>query len=355
MGRPSRASTGRAVAVLIGVVALTVSLVGAKAPAAGVGSGVDAQAAKERIRDRTPAPGLLVRVPGLRRQHLWCRGWSPAGRPTVVVIAGAGDFSLTWRGVQSRLAPDARVCTYDRAGLGWSSSSPQPRTGRVVVAELRRLLAAADVRGPLVMVGHSMGGIYARMFAARHLRRVRALVLVDPGDERLDVRISAQARAALGQGIAAAAQAQRDGARICATGRYARDLARLPLDPSLPAHDARVYRRLQAGWCRTWWTTAREGAEATRTWAQARREGFGPGSLGSRPLAVVVSDQPVGFVTDPQLNAEIVARWRSLQYSQRLLSSDGRFVVARDSSHLVMLDRPGLVAAQVRWALDRAR
>lgn len=311
---------------------------------------------KQRLRAITPAPGALISVPGMRgHQHLWCRGPEPTGgKPTVVVISGAGDFSLSWRRAQADLSRSHRVCTYDRAGLGWSSPAHRPRTGRHVVAELGRLLRAGGVSGPLVIVGHSMGGIYARMFTAAHPRRVKGVVLVDPGDERLDVTIPEPAHAALAAGVRAATRAQMGGGRTCATGAYARVLRLLPLSSALSPRDARIDRRLQAAWCRTWRAAAAEGRGAFRTWAQARRLDLGKGSLGRRPLSVLVSDADLQFVSDPALNRQIVQRWRELQHHQALLSTRGRFRVAAHTSHAVMCDRPALVAATIRRIANRA-
>lgn len=311
--------------------------------------------AKQRIRSLTPAPGRLVAVSGFRGpQHLWCLGTSRPGQATIVVISGAGDFSLSWATVQRRLAQDRRICTYDRASLGWSARSKRPRTGRVIVRELQRLLSAGGVRGDIVLLAHSMGGIYARMFAAEHSRRVRGVVLVDPGDEHLGVRISGEARSALRSGIAQAARSNNRFAAICARGVYARHLNKLPLDPSMPKRDARTYRRLQAGWCRTWRGAAAEGLDAMHTWRHARAMSLGRSSLGDRPLVVLVSDEDLQFVADPVLNAEILSAWRDLQRQQPRLSRDSRFRVARHSSHGVMLDRPDSVVSATRWVLRRA-
>ncbi len=311
--------------------------------------------AVRQVRANTPAPGQLLhvtRMPG--RQHLWCRGEpSHPGAPTIMIISGAGDFSLSWRTVQGRLSSHHRVCTYDRAGLGWSSETPTPRTGRHIVPELARLLRAGGVRGPLVLVGHSMGGIYARMFAARHPARIRGVVLVDPGDEHLDVDVSEPARQALGAGIQAAAARQLASGHVCATGAYARDLHMLPLDTVFPLRDARIERRLLAGWCRIWRTNAAEGRGAAHTWSQARGLDRGRHSLGHHPLGILVSDADLTFVEDPMLNTQIVSTWRRLQRQQVRLSSVHRFAVARGSSHAVMLDRPAQVAAMIRWAVSK--
>ncbi len=311
--------------------------------------------AMQHIRDITPAPGRLLRVPDMPgRQHLWCRGQvRHVGDPTIVVVSGAGDYSLSWRAVQGRLRGQHRVCTFDRAGLGWSSASPTPRTARIIVPQMARLLRAGGVTGPLILAAHSMGAIYARVFAARHLARIQGVVLVDPGDERLDVDIRRASRRALRAGVAAAAAQQTRSARTCATGTYARDLNLLPLPGVFPAHDARVDRRLLAGWCRIWRTNAAEGRGAAATWSQARKWHLGPGSLGSIPLGIIVSSQTLTFVAEPALNRNIVHTWRRLQHRQVALSSRHRFAVAPDSSHAVMLDRPGRVAAMIRWVADQ--
>jgi pimeloyl-ACP methyl ester carboxylesterase len=84
---------------------------------------------------------------------------SEPGVPTVVPEAGAGEFSLTWDHVQRHVAEFARVCTYDRAGLGWSERGPNPRTAPHIVDEFDTLLTAAGVEPPYPLVGHSMGGL----------------------------------------------------------------------------------------------------------------------------------------------------------------------------------------------------
>lgn len=318
-------------------------------PAAVPAVGPDVQ----QVRAKTPAPGRVLRVTDLPgRQHLWCRGApSRQGAPTIVVISGAGDYSLSWRAVQRRLSDRHRVCTYDRAGLGWSSATATPRTARHIVPELARLLRAGGVQGPLVLVGHSMGGIYARMFAARYPSRIHGMVLVDPGDEHLNVDIGVPARQALREGIQAAAERQLAAGEVCATAAYAEDLRLLPLDEVFPLEDARTDRRLLAGWCRIWRTNAAEGRGAARTWSQARTMALGRHSLGTRPVAIVVSDADLAFVADPVLNQEIVSTWRRLQRQQTRLSAHHRFDVAHGSSHAVMLDRPAKVAAMIRWAM----
>src|SRR6202011_3609510 len=110
------------------------------------------------------APGQLVDLGGWRL-HLNCSGLVGASQPTVILEAGAGSFSVDWSLVQPEVARFARVCSYDRAGLGWSDLGPRPRTLRQVVWELHTLLEKAGVPPPYVLVGHSYGGILARLYA----------------------------------------------------------------------------------------------------------------------------------------------------------------------------------------------
>jgi len=101
------------------------------------------------------------------------------GGPTVVLEAASGGSSPDWCLVQPEIAKFTRVCSYDRAGLGWSDSSPRPRSMPQIAEDLSNLLAGAGIEGPYVLVGHSLGGLYVQYLARRHPGRVAGLVLVD--------------------------------------------------------------------------------------------------------------------------------------------------------------------------------
>ncbi|WP_291990500.1 alpha/beta hydrolase [Luteitalea sp.] len=103
--------------------------------------------------------------------------------PTLVLEAGSGGTSRTWRTLQPSLAALGRVVAYDRAGLGGSEPSPRPRTARVIAEELRSALRAARLPPPYLLIAHSAGGVYARVFAATFPAEVMGLVLVDPAAE----------------------------------------------------------------------------------------------------------------------------------------------------------------------------
>jgi pimeloyl-ACP methyl ester carboxylesterase len=115
--------------------------------------------------------------------HLNCTGEARSSQPTVILEAGAGDFSVDWSLVQPGVARFARVCSYDRAGSGWSELGPRPRTMNQVVYELHTLLDKAGERPPYVLVGHSFGGWVVRLYQSRYPADVVGVVLVEAGPD----------------------------------------------------------------------------------------------------------------------------------------------------------------------------
>jgi pimeloyl-ACP methyl ester carboxylesterase len=122
-----------------------------------------------------PPPSNMVDV-GTHRLHINCVG---EGSPTVILEAASPGMSADWVRVQQQVSQTTRVCAYDRAGLGWSEAGPEPRDARQISSELHCLLNAAGTQGPYVLVGHSYGGLYARMYADRYPADVAGMVLVD--------------------------------------------------------------------------------------------------------------------------------------------------------------------------------
>jgi pimeloyl-ACP methyl ester carboxylesterase len=127
-------------------------------------------------RRQFPHPGRLVDVGG-HQLHLHCEG---RGSPTVVLEAPATAMSSAWAWVQADVAKVTRVCSYDRAGLGWSEAGDASFTPEAVPTELNTLLQRADERGPYVLAGAELGAAYASLYASRYPADTVALVVVDP-------------------------------------------------------------------------------------------------------------------------------------------------------------------------------
>lgn len=120
-------------------------------------------------------PGQLVDIGG-RRINLNCSG---AGGPIVVLMAGLGSFAPVWYKTQPEIAKRARVCAFDRPGYGFSDPAPRPPILSQIPEDLHAALKAANLPGPYVLVGHSLGGLEARLFAERWPQDVAGMVILD--------------------------------------------------------------------------------------------------------------------------------------------------------------------------------
>src|SRR5215211_3657857 len=123
-------------------------------------------------------PGQMIDVGGYR-MHLYCTGVNQDGSSTVILETGLGSTSSTWARVQPEVAKATRVCSYDRAGMGWSDPGLPPRDAKHIAQELHTLLHNSGIAGPYVLVGWSYGGLYVREFAGQYGDEVSGLVLLD--------------------------------------------------------------------------------------------------------------------------------------------------------------------------------
>jgi pimeloyl-ACP methyl ester carboxylesterase len=236
------------------------------------------QAIATQLDERAyPPPGRLVEVGG-HRLHVRCVG---EGSPTVILEAAIVGMSAHWVRVQQEIAKATRVCAYDRAGLGWSESGPKPRDAKRVSSELHTLLAnAAGIEGPYVLAGHSYGGLYARMYAARYPQEAAGVVLVDSSHPEQFTR-SPEERAMY-------QRTRRQAAIVPLLARLGvmRLLDVFPAHPDLPPHQRAQVAAFNSS-TRHLVATAEEFSATPQTTAQV----CSAGSLGDKPLAVVSAGQ----------------------------------------------------------------
>ncbi|HJR51617.1 MAG TPA: alpha/beta hydrolase [Gemmatimonadales bacterium] len=267
-----------------------------------------------------PPPGRLVDVGG-HRLHIWCTG---SGSPAVILESGLGGSSAGWGFVQPEVATFTRVCSYDRAGLGYSDPGPAPRTTDRIVRELARLLDGTGVGGPLVLVGASIGGFTVRVFASQYTERVAGLVLVDASHEDQGVEVPAVAPFV---------------PLLSSIGAFRLLGVSFGLPPESLAPSVRAAARATAFRATAYQATANEGMHLAESAAQVRAS--------RRKLAIPVVVVTAGRDADPA--------WRSLQRDQVGLSERGCQVIAEQSGHAVALGQPQLVVDVIRAVVDTAR
>lgn len=271
-----------------------------------------------------PPPGELVDVGGYRL-HINCTG---TGSPTVVIVAGAGDWSTTWGGVvQPEVAKTTRVCTYDRAGLGWSEEASLPSDAARFARELHTLLQNANVPGPYVMVGHSLGGFIVRVFAHDYASEVSGVVLIDSMNPKQVTQSQADS---LAQMFSFQAVLARFG-----VGRL---LVKLPaIAPSMPPSEEAYYPLyIRPG-------SLQAGAKEYQALPASAAEAAAVKTFGDLPLIVLTA----GLNDNPG--------WPAWQTELLELSSNSQHLFAENSGHTIQRDEPEAAVAAILQVVEQAR
>jgi pimeloyl-ACP methyl ester carboxylesterase len=322
----------------------------------------------QRSLTQAPAPtGQLVDIGGYRL-HLNCTG---RGTPTIVLIPGAGDYSFDWALVQPPLSKETRTCSYDRAGYAWSDVGPNPRTMLQEAAEVRRLLEKAGIDGPVLLVGHSIGGLIARVYAWKYPDAVTGIALVDPTSEDTQlnyrgtivrVRESAKARPVPTPRFESGAKLPAASAKeISEFTEMQRSMGKPSIEPPydrLPANVQRV---------RLW-------AESDTTKRPAIQEDFWPEELQAMhderirnprplrdtPLLVLIAGRveptPQGMTPAEIAQFEEVQREKRKQKEELvLLSSNSIAINDPQSGHHIQLEDPGWLTTMLMDELDTVR
>ncbi|WP_316504663.1 alpha/beta hydrolase [Nitrosopumilus sp.] len=139
---------------------------------------VAGQIAYHSIADVDSPPGKMYSVNG-GEIHMHCTGPENDEKPTIIIISGAGTPSFLYSYLQEKLSETVRTCSYDTAGIAWSKANDIPYTAKNMSSELHQLLKTAQIDGPIILAGHSMGGIVSLIYSAEYEEQVAGIVFID--------------------------------------------------------------------------------------------------------------------------------------------------------------------------------
>jgi pimeloyl-ACP methyl ester carboxylesterase len=289
--------------------------------------------------DRHPPPGKMYAVNG-RRMRLQCVG---QGSPTIVLEAGGGKDGMTWTGIQSKLAAHTQVCSYDRAGLGWSDPAPSPRDADHVATELHGLIASAHISVPVVLMGHSMGGLFIRDYAAHFPSEVAGLIFEDSSTPLQNRQPAYRAfeeprKATRFDDLLNEAMIELGIPRLlgACSGRF----DRVKGIDQRAFYEDRCHEPFQA-----------MDAEMD-AFDLSGQETVSTGPFGDMPILILFHDLAIDVGDIPQ---SLIEETKANQDAFLRLSTRSRRVIVKRSGHFLHIDRPDVVAREVDDFVNRIR
>jgi pimeloyl-ACP methyl ester carboxylesterase len=267
--------------------------------------------------------------------HLYCTG---SGTPAVILDSGLGDTYISWQKVQPQITKFTRVCSYDRAGLGFSFYSRHPSTSKEFAKELHTLLHDAGIPAPYVMVGHSFGGFDVRIYASLYRNEVAGMVLVDSSHPEQRERLPPAVL-----DLDASWVRQQEFLEFTMPFGIPRLLGFCDSDPEVRAAECNFH-------------SAREAVAELKSVSESAAQTAATGPFGDMPLAVLSSDPDH---PRPDLPEDLVKptndAWQQMQEELSHLSTKGTRVVAKGSGHYIQIDRPEVVIEAVHNLVDQIR
>jgi pimeloyl-ACP methyl ester carboxylesterase len=293
----------------------------------------------EAFRMRNPPPGESYLVDG-HKMFMHCMG---SGSPTVILEAGLGNDNLIWGAVQPELAQTTRVCAYDRAGFGWSDARPGPRDADHIAAELHGLLQQAHFDGPIILMGHSIAGIYLRDYATRYPENLVGMVFLDgstPWQDRAPAMKEWMAslppiwlQVELERALLVAGVPRLMGQCDIPLPHFDPQWARLQDEdiclPGIGASEAEMN------------AIDDSGTETSKT-----------GPYGALPFLILSQDPAKAPPREPKA---MVIAWQQMQEDLKKLSTRSRRIIAVGSTHYIQIDRPDLVNREVLLFIQQVR
>ncbi|HEX3662354.1 MAG TPA: alpha/beta hydrolase [Acidobacteriaceae bacterium] len=304
--------------------------------AIGLSSGVNAVLLHH---ERAAMPGRLYDVNG-HRMRIECTG---SGSPTLVLDSGLGNDGLIWSAVQPTLSQTTRVCSCDRAGMGWSDPVPGPRDADHIAAQLHGLLQAAGVTGPIVLMGHSIAGMYIRDYASHYPEQLKGLIFVDASTpfQNRDPALRSEMRPGPPLRKVLITQAVFVLGIPRWMGGCKGNFPQLPPDRGRLQSEERCHLVVSSP------------AGESINFDRSGEETIHTGPYGDLPILIFTSDPAKGLAQHEP--PAMRAAWDRMQANLKNLSTRSRQIIARNSGHYVQLERPDLIDREVPLFIEQIR
>lgn len=238
------------------------------------------------------------------------------------------------------------MCSYDRAGFGWSDLKPSPRDANRIADELHKLLVKAGVKGPIVLMGHSIAGLYIRAYAMRYPQDLSGLIFVDASTPLQEEHPAFKAAVAAGPSFAVKL------AFIAGIPRIIGLCSHFPL----PGLDAHANKMLAEDQCSLSFTALRREFDSMR---QSGDETIHSGPFGALPTLIFSEDpslpHPLQLQLPPKLERDLATEWNQMQEDLKSLSTRSRRIIARGSTHFIQIDRSDLINREVPIFIEQIR
>jgi len=277
-----------------------------------------------------PPPGKMVDVGGFK-MHLNCIG---EGSPTVVLDSGLFFGAFGWNNVTQEIAKFTRVCTFDRAGVGWSEASPNGRGINQINKELHDLLTNAGEQKPFIFAGHSIAGMYAQNYANIYADEVVGVVLIDSSHAEQTIR-------------------NPDSAPPIMLARTAKIAAPIGIVRLLISTSSDVSPEMAASLSSTkhLYASADESLAMEENSRLLREK---PMQLGDKPLVVLTRSLKT-LPDDTERYVQATEHWKEMQKDLASRSTDSKHIIAEKAGHVIQKDEPELVVNAIRQVVEATR
>ncbi len=287
---------------------------------------------QQDLFERFPPPGTMVDI-GSHRLHIYCTG--NKGKATVVLEAGSGGWSTYWNRVHKMTPQEIRVCSYDRAGLGWSDKSPNPRDDGTIVAELELLLAESNESPPFVLVGHSAGGPLAWLFARNNPDQTAGVVMVDANTRYYREQAANEPTSSLRKFV-------RDNLRPLLVLTETTGAVLFPKESDTPAFQRNEYSDFQSRVVTDPGFRSRIVSSSNAERASFSDFGYMT-SIGYTPLVVVEAGRVIWPISELE--------WRAAQKDLLAKSNNSAHIVAESVGHAIPRDGPEYIVKAIQHIL----